>query len=127
MLWNQLCAAYFQLAASSYCIVHGQAAAAFQLPLTHSLLPRPQVEYVDALLKKGGMSNPPDDDAVEGLLLDLIVLYRFIKDKVKDPPMIYHEIHTSKAHSGSSVFSGRLQPVLQAGAGRSASAGPEQV
>eukprot|EP01052_Picozoa_sp_SAG31_P014213 SAG31_NODE_875_length_11316_cov_8.924044_2_plen_826_part_00 len=39
------------------------------------------VEYVDALLKKGGVPNPPEDDAVESLLMDVITFYTYIKDK----------------------------------------------
>ena len=33
------------------------------------------VDYVDALLRKGGLKNPPEESQIEGRLDDLITLY----------------------------------------------------
>lgn len=39
------------------------------------------VDYVDALLRKGGLPEPPEESQVEGRLDDLITLYVHLKDK----------------------------------------------
>ena len=39
------------------------------------------VDYVDALLRKGGLPEPPEESQVEGRLDELITLYVHLKDK----------------------------------------------
>eukprot|EP01050_Picozoa_sp_SAG11_P007120 SAG11_NODE_582_length_8353_cov_28.953356_4_plen_377_part_00 len=46
-----------------------------------SMQPDCEHHSCSALLKKGGMPNPPEDSEVEELLGELIALYRFLKDK----------------------------------------------
>ena len=35
------------------------------------------VDYVDALLRKGGLPKPPEENEIEGRLDDLITLYAY--------------------------------------------------
>ena len=39
------------------------------------------MDYVDALLRKGGLPQPPEESAVEGCLEQVLTLYVHLKDK----------------------------------------------